>query len=180
MENELSLRNEWCFGCGHQNPFGLKLTFEEQDETYIARFTGRPQHQGYDGIMHGGIVSTLLDEIMARYLYAKGMNAVTARLEVRYLKPTPIGVPLLLKGRIVERLVSHAPGTDKNQAEMNDIPFFNRQVKIVLRNSGIIDPLKIDEKIKAMDSAIDEFIKNVDFALNESNVRTEIEVDLVA
>ena len=53
----------------------------------------------------------------------------------------------LLKGRIVERLVSHAPGTDKTQAEMDDIPFFNRQVKIVLRNSGIIDPLKIDEYI---------------------------------
>jgi len=53
----------------------------------------------------------------------------------------------LLKGRIVERLVSHAPGTDRTQAEMDDIPFFNRQVKIVLRNSGIIDPLKIDEYI---------------------------------
>ena len=53
----------------------------------------------------------------------------------------------LLKGRVVERLVSHAPGTDKTQAEMNDIPFFNRQVKIVLRNCGIIDPLKIDEYI---------------------------------
>ena len=53
----------------------------------------------------------------------------------------------LLKGRIVTRLVSHAPGTEKTQAEMGDIPFFNRQVKIVLRNSGIIDPLKIDEYI---------------------------------
>jgi NADH-quinone oxidoreductase subunit F len=53
----------------------------------------------------------------------------------------------LLKGRIVERLVSHAPGTEKTQAEMTDIPFFNRQVKIVLRNSGIIDPLEIDEYI---------------------------------
>ena len=53
----------------------------------------------------------------------------------------------LLKGRVVERLISHAPGTDKTQAEMEDIPFFNRQVKIVLRNSGIIDPLKIDEYI---------------------------------
>ena len=53
----------------------------------------------------------------------------------------------LLKGRIVERLVSHAPGTDRTQAEMDDIPFFNRQVKIVLRNSGIIDPLNIDEYI---------------------------------
>jgi NADH-quinone oxidoreductase subunit F len=53
----------------------------------------------------------------------------------------------LLKGRIVERLVSHAPGTERTQAEMDDIPFFNRQVKIVLRNSGIIDPLNIDEYI---------------------------------
>ncbi|HEY5530127.1 MAG TPA: NADH-quinone oxidoreductase subunit NuoF, partial [Thermoleophilia bacterium] len=53
----------------------------------------------------------------------------------------------LLKGRIVERLVSHAPGTDKTFAEMQDVEFFNRQVKIVLRNSGIIDPLKIEEYI---------------------------------
>ncbi len=53
----------------------------------------------------------------------------------------------LLKGRIVERLVSHAPGTDRTVAEMGDVEFFNRQVKIVLRNSGIIDPLKIEEYI---------------------------------
>jgi len=53
----------------------------------------------------------------------------------------------LLKGRIVPRLVSHAPGTDRTVAEMRDVEFFNRQVKIVLRNSGIIDPLSIDEYI---------------------------------
>jgi len=53
----------------------------------------------------------------------------------------------LLKGRIVERLVSHAPGTDRTIAEMEDVDFFKRQVKIVLRNSGIIDPLKIEEYI---------------------------------
>jgi NADH-quinone oxidoreductase subunit F len=53
----------------------------------------------------------------------------------------------LLKGRVVNRLVSHAPGTDRTVAEMGDVEFFNRQVKIVLRNSGIIDPLKIEEYI---------------------------------
>ena len=100
MQIELEAQNEWCFACGRLNPCGLKLTFEEIDDTYITHFTGAPEHQGYDGIMHGGIVSTLLDEIMARYIYAKGVTAVTARLEVRYLKPTPIGVPLLIKGRI--------------------------------------------------------------------------------
>ena len=102
VADERDERNQWCFACGPKNPFGLKLSFREQDDTYISEFTGQKQHQGYDGIMHGGIVSTLLDEIMARYIYAKGLTAVTARLEVRYLKPTPIGVPLLIKGRITK------------------------------------------------------------------------------
>ena len=102
MPEERNAQNEWCFACGSLNPCGLKLQFEEQDDTYITHFTGEATHQGYDGIMHGGIVSTLLDEIMARYIYAKGVTAVTARLEIKYLKPTPIGVPLLVKGRIIK------------------------------------------------------------------------------
>ena len=61
--------NDWCFGCGRLNPCGLKLEFSELDGDYVTHFTGRPEHQGYDGIMHGGIISTLLDEIMARYIY---------------------------------------------------------------------------------------------------------------
>ncbi len=100
MENKLADQNEWCFACGRLNPCGLKLVFEEQDDTYVTHFTGTAHHQGYDGILHGGIISTLLDEVMARQIYAKGVTAVTARLEVRYLKPTPIGVPLLIKGLI--------------------------------------------------------------------------------
>jgi acyl-coenzyme A thioesterase PaaI-like protein len=102
MQKDLNDQNEWCFACGRLNPCGLKLEFEEQDDSYITHFTGTAQHQGYDGIMHGGIVSTLLDEIMARYIYAKGVTAVTGRLEIRYLKPTPIGVPLLVRGRITK------------------------------------------------------------------------------
>ena len=92
--------NQWCFACGPKNPIGLKLQFEVINDEYISHFTGRPEHQGYDNIMHGGIVSTLLDEIMARYVYSLGLNAVTARLEVRYLAPTPIGTELTLRGRI--------------------------------------------------------------------------------
>lgn len=92
--------NQWCFACGRANPIGLKLEFKEENETYMTTFTAGPEHQGYDGIVHGGIVSTLLDEITARYIYSKGYNAVTARLEVRYRQPTPIGVPLTVTGRI--------------------------------------------------------------------------------
>jgi len=53
----------------------------------------------------------------------------------------------LLKGRVVERLVHKAPGTGAAVATMQDIGFFRKQVKIVLRNCGVIDPLKIEEYI---------------------------------
>lgn len=96
-------RNQWCFACGRENPIGLKLTFREDGDKYIAQFRPGPEHQSYDGIVHGGIISTLLDEIMARYPYAKGLNTVTARLEVRYRKPTPIGQDLTVTGWVTKR-----------------------------------------------------------------------------
>lgn len=114
------LRNRMCFACGPDNPIGLHLTFAEEGDRYVARFTAGPEHQGYDGIVHGGIVATLLDEIMARYPYAKGQDTVTARLEVRYRRPTPVGQELILtgwelshKGRVHELAgtVSLADGT---------------------------------------------------------------------
>lgn len=92
--------DEWCFACGRDNPIGLKLSFREENDTYISTFTPGPEHQGYGGIMHGGLVSTLLDEVMARYLYAKGFTAVTAKLEVRFRHPTPIGQELSICGWI--------------------------------------------------------------------------------
>ena len=92
--------NQWCFVCGKANPIGLQLKFIEKDESYSTTFTARPEHQGYDGIMHGGLVSTILDEVMAGYLNVKGFNAVTAKLEVRFRKPTPIGINLTATGRI--------------------------------------------------------------------------------
>lgn len=92
--------NQWCFACGRLNPIGLKLQFREENNTYLTSFTPGPEHQSYDGIVHGGIVSTLLDEITAGYIFAKGMNAVTARLEVRFRQPTPIGVNLTVEGKV--------------------------------------------------------------------------------
>ena len=92
--------NTMCFVCGKDNPIGLKLKFREEDNKYISQFTAGPEHQSYDGIVHGGLISTLLDEIMAGYLTAKGHHAVTGRLEVRYRHPTPIGEPLTIIGWI--------------------------------------------------------------------------------
>jgi uncharacterized protein (TIGR00369 family) len=97
----LSEQNNWCFVCGEANPIGLHLTFREENEVYMSTFTPGPEHQSYNGVLHGGIISTLLDEIMGRYIYAKGQTAVTAKLEVRFRAPTPIGQPLTICGRIV-------------------------------------------------------------------------------
>lgn len=96
-------RNQMCFACGVNNPIGLKLKFREEKDTYIAEFTAGAEHQSYDGIVHGGIISTLLDEVMAGYIHARGHNAVTARLDVRFKKPTPIGEPLTITGKIISQ-----------------------------------------------------------------------------
>ena len=96
-------RDDWCFACGLKNPFGLKMEFYWEGEDYLCRFTPRKEHQGYDEIMHGGLVSTLLDEVMGRSLYIQKIEAVTARLEVRYRQPTPIGQELVIRGQMIEK-----------------------------------------------------------------------------
>ena len=61
MEKQLNLR--MCFACGIENPIGLKLKFyTDGEDRCIAHFHPRPAHQGYPGQVHGGLVSTLLDE----------------------------------------------------------------------------------------------------------------------
>lgn len=94
-----------CFACGKCNPIGLKLEFHEDGDGTSARFTPKPEHQGYEGIAHGGIVSTLLDEAMARLVYDKGYLALTAELKVRFRKPALIGVEHVVTGWIDK--VSH-------------------------------------------------------------------------
>lgn len=92
-----------CFACGLKNGEGLQVTFEllESERKIRASFIPRKKHQGYTNIVHGGIISTLLDEAMANLAYRLGFPVVTARLEVRFKKPAPIGEPLLIEGEIV-------------------------------------------------------------------------------
>jgi len=93
-----------CFVCGEKNPGGLHLNFEIDRERQTLRtiFLASPVFQGYDGIVHGGILSALLDEAMAKLSYELGYNAVTASLEIRFINPAPILQPLQVYGEIVE------------------------------------------------------------------------------
>ncbi len=93
-----------CFVCGKNNPNGLKLNFEiDQDKkTLKTTFVASPTFQGWDGIVHGGIISTLLDEAMAKLSFELGYDTVTATLEIRFKNPAPILEPLEVYGEIVE------------------------------------------------------------------------------
>lgn len=92
-----------CFGCGSVNPIGLHLTFyyvAEGDFTW-ASWTPTTDYEGYNGMIHGGIICTLLDEIMAWSMYAHKIWGVTAKMETKFRKPIQVGEPVRLVGRVV-------------------------------------------------------------------------------
>lgn len=98
--------DHFCFACGERNPDGLRLAFEYPEPGRCrAVFTPERRFQGWAGILHGGIISTLLDEALA-HAYGgpdrgAGEAAVTGELCVRFKKPVPIGVPAVLEGRVI-------------------------------------------------------------------------------
>lgn len=89
-----------CFICGKANPIGLKVDFtvDAQALKISGVFTPRREHQGYRGILHGGLVSALLDEAMVKLLWKAGIPSVSASLDVRLVKPARIGEPLHISG----------------------------------------------------------------------------------
>ena len=83
-----SIKEYNCFGCSPSNSCGLHLEFYEEGEEIVTEWQPRPEFQGYGTILHGGIISTLMDEIASWYVFTKLKTAgVTYKLEVRYLSP---------------------------------------------------------------------------------------------
>ena len=94
--------SKMCFACGLENPIGLKMAFYEDDEGQVmAKFTTRDEHQGYPGIVHGGIVTALLDETLGRVAIASGRWMVTGRLSIRFRQPIPVGETLTVVGEVI-------------------------------------------------------------------------------
>lgn len=91
-----------CFVCGQENPIGLHLTYEFDNQEARAVIALDEVYGGYPGVAHGGIVTALLDEIMAKTVENLGIWAVTASLEVHFRRPTPVNTPLVLSGKLVK------------------------------------------------------------------------------
>ena len=91
-----------CFACGTNNPIGLKLDFYRQDNSICSDVILSRNHVGWQNMAHGGIISTLLDEVMSwTVIYFKKAFSVTRQIQVRYLRPVPVEVPVTVKGTII-------------------------------------------------------------------------------
>ncbi len=92
-----------CFVCGPYNPIGLKVVFAMRDDACHGSFTPGELHAGFDGVTHGGIVFSLLDDVMANWLFLQGARAFTAKCEIRYRQQLPVGTPVALECRLKQR-----------------------------------------------------------------------------
>lgn len=125
METAYETNN--CFGCGRDNPIGLKLDMKLDGDRCVAYFTPKAEHESYGDRMHGGLTSTLLDEVMGDYVFRKaGKPAYTARLEIRFRSAIRIGEtvkvegwPEVHRGRlfIMKGKITHADGTPAAEAK---------------------------------------------------------------
>jgi len=108
-----------CFACGTANPIGLHLEFFRAGNSVCSEITIGKNHAGWENISHGGIISTLLDEVMSwTILYFKRVFFLTRKMEVKYIKPVLVGTALTVKGTLDE--VSETDNRIKVRAEIRD------------------------------------------------------------
>jgi acyl-coenzyme A thioesterase PaaI-like protein len=91
-----------CFVCGPENPVGLHITFRLDNDVCRAEFTPADHHCGFDGITHGGIIFSALDDVMANWIVLQGMQAFTAKVDLRYKGSLPTGTAVTLEGRCLK------------------------------------------------------------------------------
>jgi len=103
MAVRLDRESNECFVCGPGNAIGLKVSFALEGERCVAEFTPDERHQGYRGVTHGGILFSLLDDVMANWLWLQGIRCFTARADVRYRAQLPVGTAVRLESRCEKR-----------------------------------------------------------------------------
>jgi acyl-coenzyme A thioesterase PaaI-like protein len=92
-----------CFVCGSDNPKGLRMSFRKDGDGVVAPFTPDAMHCGFSGIVHGGIIASLLDEALVWACWIRtGRFGVTGKFSIRYLESLPAGTLCLVRGRLVQ------------------------------------------------------------------------------
>lgn len=97
--------SEMCFGCGRNNPIGLYMKFRDDGiDRVLSEYTVADRYQGYPGLVHGGVLATMLDEAVARVSFIGDPHhfMMSVKLQVSYRHPVPVAAPLRVIGRIVK------------------------------------------------------------------------------
>jgi acyl-coenzyme A thioesterase PaaI-like protein len=89
-----------CFACGPENPIGLHIEFTLEDGLCTGLFTPGENHVGFPDTVHGGIIFSALDDVMANNLYLRGIRAHTARCEIRYRRNLRVGEQIRLTSKV--------------------------------------------------------------------------------
>ncbi|MEX2479964.1 MAG: PaaI family thioesterase [Gammaproteobacteria bacterium] len=92
-----------CFVCGPDNPIGLRIRFRLDGGHCRGEFTSRDEHVGFDAVTHGGIVFSVLDDAMANWFFLQGARGFTAKAEIRFRAPMPLGATAAIDCELVRR-----------------------------------------------------------------------------
>ncbi len=93
--------HDQCLLCGNENKLGLGLKFKSIGSGVYTEVRGYDLLQGYNGILHGGVIAALLDSAMANALFKNGIEAVTGDMNIKFLKSIPVGSNLKVIGRVI-------------------------------------------------------------------------------
>jgi uncharacterized protein (TIGR00369 family) len=134
----VKIPKNFCFGCGKDNPEGLRLKFtlDKSGTHFVCRFKLSRRYVGPPGHAHGGVIATILDEAMGKVNKLRHVIALTSEMTVNYLKPVPLGKTLTAIGR--ERYV-------RGRVHVNEGEIVNEDGTVLARSRGkfiAIDPHK--------------------------------------
>ena len=143
----VSMPKNHCFACGKDNPHGmhLKFFFDEGHHRAWCRFKLPRKYQGPPGHAHGGIIATILDEAMGKVNKLRSAVALTSSMQVEYLKPVPLGKPLLVEG--TERSIM-------GRQHLNAAEIRNEAGEVLARSTGVFiafDPEVLKAKFDQSD-----------------------------
>lgn len=113
--------DSYCFVCGRLNPIGLRLNFSYFDNKISADFIPLKKYQGYKDIVHGGIISSILDEAMIHAAIAGGKHVLTAEISVRFKSPLFVNEKAVVEAEIIKsgkRLIEAAASLKKSDSQI--------------------------------------------------------------